>query len=292
MSADDGKVVEEECTATFTPKVQGLTEVETATGEEDEALLWTHRCALYRFAEDVSGVKMWCERGRGDVRILQHKETQKARLILREDKTRKLRLNSAIVEGIELTPNNGSEKAWTWSCHDHSEGNEGGVMQTFAIRFKNAEVANTFKSHFDMCRDGKFEDLLAALSLETEKENEKQTTEEKDNAKDVDIWNKVLSNKDAKLSEDSLKSLWDEFDKDKSGFIDLEELEKLFSSLVDSFVSKLGNAAVPTQVKALRAHIPVLAKANLAKLDTNNDKKISWDEFLKLEDVALAMIVA
>lgn len=185
--------------------------------------------------------------------------------------------------GIELTPNAGSEKAWTWSCNDHSEGNEDGKVQTFAIRFGAVETAKAFKSHFDMCRDGKFEDLLAALSLESKKQEE----EEKN---DVEMWTKVLSNKDAKLSEESLKGLWDEFDKDKSGFIELTELEKLFGSLVDAFVSQLGDAAVPKEVKALRECLPALTKANLAKLDTNNDKKISWEEFQKLEDVTLAMV--
>ena len=42
------------------------------SGEEDEALLYSHRSALYRFAGDR---REWVTRGVGDVKVLQHKES-------------------------------------------------------------------------------------------------------------------------------------------------------------------------------------------------------------------------
>ena len=51
---------------------------------------WYRRAKLFRFAAESSE---WKERGTGDVRLLQSKETQKVRLVMRRDKTLKVCAN-------------------------------------------------------------------------------------------------------------------------------------------------------------------------------------------------------
>ena len=55
------------------------------------------RAKLFRFAADSSE---WKERGTGDVRLLQHKETKKIRLVMRRDKTHKVCANHASKHAI------------------------------------------------------------------------------------------------------------------------------------------------------------------------------------------------
>lgn len=50
------------------------------TGEEDEAILFESRGKLYRF---VSGE--WKEKGVGVIKILQHRDTKKTRILMRRD---------------------------------------------------------------------------------------------------------------------------------------------------------------------------------------------------------------
>lgn len=48
------------------------------------------RAKLFRFFKDTNE---WKERGTGDVRLLQHKETKRIRLLMRRDKTLKVCAN-------------------------------------------------------------------------------------------------------------------------------------------------------------------------------------------------------
>ena len=48
------------------------------------------RAKLFRFSSEGNE---WKERGTGDARLLQHKETQKIRLVMRRDKTLKVCAN-------------------------------------------------------------------------------------------------------------------------------------------------------------------------------------------------------
>lgn len=138
--------MEEACTATYAPVVEGLEEVEVVTGEEDEDLLYSHLCLLYRFD---AGTQEWKGRGRGDIKVLKHKETGTCRMVLREDKTFKVRMNTPINTAVKLALQAGSDKAFVWSCTDYSEGNEDGCTETFACKFKDAEIANTFKHAYE-----------------------------------------------------------------------------------------------------------------------------------------------
>mmetsp|Transcript_43507 Transcript_43507/g.85169 ORF Transcript_43507/g.85169 Transcript_43507/m.85169 type:complete len:479 (-) Transcript_43507:284-1720(-) len=143
--------IEEGCTATYTPVVSGLKEVEVETGEEDQELVYSHLCLLYRFDPNDSS---WKGRGRGDVKVLRHHTTGECRLVLREDKTFKLRLNTPIFKEVDLSLMSGSDRAYSWVCKDYSEGNEEGVSVTAAVKFKTPEIAEEFKAAYELCRSG------------------------------------------------------------------------------------------------------------------------------------------
>ena len=100
-----------------------LTEqVETKTGEEDEEVLFkmyvalclirpskwraenintvARRAKLFRF---VTESNEWKERGTGDVRLLQSKETKRIRLVMRRDKTLKVCANHLSEHAVYIT---------------------------------------------------------------------------------------------------------------------------------------------------------------------------------------------
>lgn len=83
---EEGGDPEAECTATFKPLVQ-LEEVESTTGEEDEDITYEAKSKSYRFEGE------WKEKGTGALKLLQHKETKKVRLLMRRDKTLKICAN-------------------------------------------------------------------------------------------------------------------------------------------------------------------------------------------------------
>ena len=56
-------------------------EVAVVTGLEDDDILFSHRAKLYRYARECSPPE-WKERGLGDIKIAQHKETKVRGLML------------------------------------------------------------------------------------------------------------------------------------------------------------------------------------------------------------------
>lgn len=128
----------------FEPVVT-LEKVEVKTMEEDEEVMFKVRAKLFRFDAEA---KEWKERGTGDVKFLQNKETKKVRLLMRRDKTLKVCANHFISPEYVLKPNVGSDRSWVYSCTaDVAEG--GPEAFTFAIRFGNKENADKFKVEFE-----------------------------------------------------------------------------------------------------------------------------------------------
>lgn len=72
--SDDENVEDEENQTYFTPVIPLPDKIEVKTGEEDETELYSHRAKLFRYRESE-----WRERGLGNVRILQHKQTGRLR---------------------------------------------------------------------------------------------------------------------------------------------------------------------------------------------------------------------
>jgi Ran-binding protein 1 len=113
--------------------------------------VWCSRAKLFCFRETLldkgTGKKTWCERGVGEAKFLKHKEHQKVRLLMRQEKTLKIIVNHLVDSRTELSPNMGSDRAWVFSCYDFAEGTL--ETQVFALRFGNAEAAQKFKEAHD-----------------------------------------------------------------------------------------------------------------------------------------------
>lgn len=144
---------EEESTAVFTPVVK-LEEVEVKSGEEDEEVMFGVRAKLFIFGETLldvgTGKKTWRERGIGEVRLLRHREHQRIRVLMRQEKTMKVIANHAVDPRIKLEANAGSDRSWVWSAFDFSEGE---LLETvFALRFTDSDVAGNFKEKFTECQ--------------------------------------------------------------------------------------------------------------------------------------------
>lgn len=132
----------------FEPLVT-LEKVEVKTNEEDETVLHKARAKLFKYHPDS---KEWKERGTGDVKFLQHKETKKVRLLMRRDKTLKICANHFISPDYELKPNVGSDRSWVYTVTaDISEGEP--EAQTLAIRFGDKEKADKFKEEFEKAQE-------------------------------------------------------------------------------------------------------------------------------------------
>lgn len=128
-AGDEEAGPEEECKAEFQPVVQ-LEEVEVSTGEESEEALFDAKCKLYRYDNDAGE---WKERGVGQGRILRHKENNKVRFLMRQDKTLKIRGNHIIMPGTKVQEHGGSDKSMVWSCVDFADGTQN--MELFCLRF-------------------------------------------------------------------------------------------------------------------------------------------------------------
>ncbi|KAL1268734.1 hypothetical protein QQF64_034097, partial [Cirrhinus molitorella] len=139
----------------FEPVVPLPDLVDVSTGEENEQVLFSHRAKLYRYDKDLS---QWKERGIGDLKILQHYETKRVRLVMRRDQVLKLCANHWIASNMKLEPMKGSEKAWIWSAFDFAEGQ--GKVEQLAVRFKLQETANAFKEVFEEAKTASEKDTL------------------------------------------------------------------------------------------------------------------------------------
>ncbi len=145
MSDNEEHVEQFEPTVTFEPVVH-LEKVEVKSLEEDEQVLYKQRAKLFRFDKDGNE---WKERGTGDVKLLLNKSNSKVRLLMRREKIQKICANHYLSIDMELKPNVGSDKSWVYTAQDFSE-NEAKYEQ-LAIRFKNSDIANAFKSKFEEC---------------------------------------------------------------------------------------------------------------------------------------------
>jgi hypothetical protein len=68
-----------------------------------------------------TGNKTWKERGVGDVKFLQHRETGRIRVLMRQEKTMKIIINHFLDPRIILSPNVSNDKSWVWVAFDFSD---------------------------------------------------------------------------------------------------------------------------------------------------------------------------
>lgn len=98
---------------------------------------------MFRFDKDAN---MWKERGVGDVRVLQNKDTKKARLLMRRDIILKICCNHFISKEMNMKPNAGSDKSLTWFAVDYAD--DEAKPEKLALRFKTAEICGEFLAAF------------------------------------------------------------------------------------------------------------------------------------------------
>lgn len=136
------------------PKPKAEAAASTGAADDDdnknEEVQFTMRAKLFRWESDSceKEVKMWKERGIGDIKFLKHKESGKVRMVMRREKTMKICANFFLSPDIVLEENAGSDRSWVWSCADFSE--EKQIHSVLAIRFANVRNAMKFKEAFEI----------------------------------------------------------------------------------------------------------------------------------------------
>merc|ERR1719319_1525347 len=136
---DDGADEEYEPDVHFKPVIPLPELIVVKTGEEGEAKLFCERVKLYRFVPES---KEWKERGIGEFKILKNEESGKVRLLMRREQVHKICCNHSLSPDMEFSPMQSSDKAWTWSAPDFSEGEI--VNELFAVKFKNVDMATNW----------------------------------------------------------------------------------------------------------------------------------------------------
>ncbi|XP_058446264.1 E3 SUMO-protein ligase RanBP2 isoform X2 [Malaya genurostris] len=145
---NDGAGAEENYDPHYEPIIQLPDEIEVRTGEEDEMKIFGERTKLYRFDSDT---KEWKERGVGELKVLHHPVHKSYRLLMRREQIFKLVLNQAVTDDLQISSLNNSSKAFSWAAMNHAE--EGPQLEHLAVRFKNEEIASTFKAVVEQCQD-------------------------------------------------------------------------------------------------------------------------------------------
>ncbi|XP_053692787.1 E3 SUMO-protein ligase RanBP2 [Sabethes cyaneus] len=132
----------------YEPIIQLPDEIEVRTGEEEETKLYGERAKLYRYDDST---KEWKERGVGELKILHHPARNSYRMLMRREQIFKLVLNHALTDDLQITSLNNSAKAFAWAAMNHAE--EGPQLEKLACRFKNEDIAGTFKTVFEQCQE-------------------------------------------------------------------------------------------------------------------------------------------
>ena len=147
-SKDDGENPEAEADIDFEPIVSLPETYNVKSWDEDAETLFCCRAKLYRFDESV---KQWKERGVGDMKIVQHQQTMKVRLIMRRDQILKLCCNHYLTEGMKLERLQ-SDRSWMWfTPSDFSDDKP--QPEKLAIKFKHDEEGVEFRKIFNECID-------------------------------------------------------------------------------------------------------------------------------------------
>lgn len=139
------------------------------------------KCKLYRFDPDASE---WKERGVGQLKLLENNDNKKIRLLMRQEKTLKIRANhigtplpcaarapspplflnrtkryppaadvracsATVMPGTNLTEHSGSDKAWVYTTVDFAE--EEMRSEMFCLRFGSVESESPPGSAMHTC---------------------------------------------------------------------------------------------------------------------------------------------
>lgn len=116
-------------------------EVIIKTGEEDEDVVFSDRCKLFRNADSE-----WKERGIGTIKILKNKQTGTYRIVMRRELIHKICANHGLTAELKLKTT-AKPTSLIWGAEDFSE--EQMQLEKFLVRFKTADQANKFKEAFE-----------------------------------------------------------------------------------------------------------------------------------------------
>lgn len=119
--------------------------IDVKTGEEEEEVLYSHRAKLFRFNDS-----QWKERGLGDVKILQHKQHGRMRVVMRREQILKICLNHVLDRDVEYKRKD--DKSWHFVVNDFSEGELS--LEQLCLRFKTEEIATEFRKAIDDALNG------------------------------------------------------------------------------------------------------------------------------------------
>ena len=121
------------------------------TGEENEEAMFCEKGKLFRFDNG-----QWKERGVGEMKILLNRSTGKWRCVMRRDQTHIVCCNFLLVAGMSLSPYQESNRIFTFSANDYSDGESN--HSVFTLRFKTKEIAERFKKMFEKGCSGECSD--------------------------------------------------------------------------------------------------------------------------------------
>lgn len=172
---DEGEAKgEEEDTGAHIAPIVKLEEVSVSTGEENEEVLFEIKSKLYRFDKDGS---QWKERGVGQVKLLEHKETKKIRLLMRQQKTLKICANHQVDPETQLQEHAGSDKSLVWATSDFADGEL--KKELFTMRFGSIESLQRFRTAFQEAQE-KMKVVLGAAPEGTNQEGGGEAPKEED----------------------------------------------------------------------------------------------------------------
>lgn len=88
--------------------------------------------------------------GVGEMKILHHPKNNTYRMILRREQIFKLVLNQLLTPDLHMSPMENSTKAYCWIGMNYAE--TSAEPEQLAIRFKNEDLANSFKTRIEDCQ--------------------------------------------------------------------------------------------------------------------------------------------
>ncbi|XP_071698255.1 ran-binding protein 1 homolog b-like [Rutidosis leptorrhynchoides] len=110
--------VEDEYIRALVAPIVHLEPIAVITGEENEDAILDLKAKLHRFDNDGN---QWKERGAGSVKLLQHKDTKKFRLVMRQSKTLKICANHSVTKSTSVQEHTGNDKSCVWHAADFSD---------------------------------------------------------------------------------------------------------------------------------------------------------------------------
>ncbi|KAL3119874.1 hypothetical protein niasHT_007002 [Heterodera trifolii] len=144
--SDDEAAEEFVPTDTFKPIVPLPPKVDVKSGEENEEVLFSARCKLFRYDPMDKKNK---ERGIGELKLLHNRETGRSRCVIRsDDQLFKLFANFPVLATMISHITGQKPNVRTLQCRDFSESSEG-IDEVFLLKFRDQTTAEEFANKLE-----------------------------------------------------------------------------------------------------------------------------------------------